>query len=288
MKKTRKKGLVLGLIVAAVLLVAWIKWDNERIVVSTFAVESEQIPEKFDGYRIVQVSDLHNDEFGEKNEELLTLIRDAEPDMIAITGDLLDSRRTDAEKAMNFVKCAMEIAPCYYVTGNHEARTKEYKQLEKDMLEIGVIVLRDETILLEKDGAQITVAGLDDPRFHIKTDNFEKTENVMKDELAQLMQEVDTEKFLLLLSHRPELFEVYCEQDVDLVLAGHLHGGQFRFPGVGGLIGPTQLFFPEYDAGLFVEDNTQMIVSRGLGQSVIPFRINNPPELVVITLEAKS
>jgi len=288
MKKTRKKILVLGLMIVTALLTVWIKWDNERIVVSTFTVESERVPETFDGYRIVQVSDLHNDEFGEGNERLLAMVREAAPDMIAITGDFLDSRRTDAEKAMDFVEHAMEIAPCYYVTGNHEARTKEYAQLEKDMLEIGVIVLRDETILLEKDGAEITVAALDDPRFHIKTDNIEKTENVMRDELAQLMQEVDTEKFLLLLSHRPELFEVYCEQDVDLVLAGHLHGGQFRLPGVGGLIGPTQLFFPKYDAGLFVYGNTQMIVSRGLGQSVIPFRINNPPELVVVTLETKS
>ena len=288
MKKTRKKILILGLIIVAVLLVAWIKRDNERIVVSTFTVESERVPETFDGYRIVQVSDLHNDEFGEGNERLLALIREAEPDMIAITGDFLDSRRTDAEKAMDFVECAMEIAPCYYVTGNHEARTKEYAQLEKDMLETGVTILRDEAISLEKDGEQIVVAGLDDPRFHIKTDSFEKTKGVMKNELARLMKDVDTDKFLLLLSHRPELFEIYCEYEADLVLAGHIHGGQFRLPGVGGLIGPTQLFFPEYDAGLFIGGNTQMIVSRGLGQSIVPFRINNPPELVLVILEAKS
>ena len=278
--------MIFGLAVVAVLLVIWIKWDNERIVQSNFTITSEKLPEAFEGYRIVQVSDLHNDEFGENNEELIALIKAAEPDMIAITGDLLDSRRTSLEKAMTFVEQAVQIAPCYYVTGNHEARTSEFKELEQGMLNAGVIVLRDESLLLEKDGAQIIVAGLDDPRFHLKSDNFEKTESVMKSELAKLMRGVDTEKFLLLLSHRPEVFEVYCEEEVDLVLSGHIHGGQFRLPIVGGLLGPTEGFFPEYDAGLFEENNTTMIVSRGLGQSIIPFRINNPPELVIVTLKS--
>lgn len=280
--------MIVGFVIAAILLATWIKWDNERIVVSTFTVESERIPESFAGYRIVQVSDLHNDEFGEHNEQLLAHIKEAKPDMIAITGDLLDARRTNAEKAMNFVERAIEIAPCYYVTGNHEARTKEYEQLERALKEAGVVVLRDESVLLEKEGAQITVAGLDDPRFHVKTDQFEKTQKVMKGELEKLLQGVDIENFLLLLSHRPELFELYCEYNVDMVLAGHVHGGQFRLPGVGGLIGPTQGIFPKYDAGLFAEEKTQMIVSRGMGQSVFPFRVNNPPELVVITLGKKS
>ena len=278
--------MIFGLAVVAVLLVIGIKWDNERIVQSNFTITSEKLPEAFEGYRIVQVSDLHNDEFGENNEELIALIKAAEPDMIAITGDLLDSRRTSLEKAMTFVEQAVQIAPCYYVTGNHEARTSEFKELEQGMLNAGVIVLRDESLLLEKDGAQIIVAGLDDPRFHLKSDNFEKTESVMKSELAKLMRGVDTEKFLLLLSHRPEVFEVYCEEEVDLVLSGHIHGGQFRLPIVGGLLGPTEGFFPEYDAGLFEENNTTMIVSRGLGQSIIPFRINNPPELVIVTLKS--
>lgn len=274
-------------IIVVLLLAVWIAWDNERIVLTTIEIESDRLPEHFDGYRIAQVSDLHNDEFGEGNERLISLLKSANPDMIAITGDLLDSRRTSVEKALNFVEKAVQIAPCYYVTGNHEARTNEYEELELGMVEAGVIILRDETMLLAKDGEQITLVGVDDPRFKIRSDNFDKTEKVMDEVLAQVLETVDTERFVLMLSHRPELFELYCKYNVDAVLAGHVHGGQFRLPVIGGLIGPTQGIFPKYDAGLFVDGNTNMMVSRGLGQSVFPFRVNNPPELVLVELKRR-
>lgn len=289
MKETRKKILILGVVIAAAALIAWIAWDNARIVVTTIEVESERLPESFDGYKIVQVSDLHNDEFGENNEKLLALIKEAEPNMIAITGDLLDSRRTSVEKALNFAKQAAEIAPCYYVTGNHESRQKgTYTELENAMIEAGVIVLRNEKITLEKEDAQITVAGIDDPRFAIATDRLAKMESVIGEVMAELLEDVPEEQFTLLLSHRPELFELYCEQDVDLVLSGHVHGGQFRIPGIGGIIGPGQGLLPDYDAGLYSEGNTNMVLSRGLGQSIVPFRINNPPELVQVILKSST
>lgn len=277
--------MIIGLIVAAICLIAWIVWDNGRIVVTSYEINSKRLPEAFDGYRIVHVSDLHNDEFGEKNEKLLAKIKEQKPDMIAITGDLLDSRRTDIEKALNFVKGAAAIAPCYYVTGNHESRMpKEYMELEKGMRDAGVIVLRDKTTVIEKDGEQIAVLGIDDPRFVVATDKVEKMERILRETLTELKKDVPKDAFTLLLSHRPELFDLYCEQDMDVVLSGHVHGGQFRLPFIGGIIGPGQGILPDYDAGLYTEGNTNMILSRGLGQSIVPFRINNPPELVVITL----
>lgn len=286
MNKTRKKILILGIIMTALVLVAWIAWDNARIVVTTIEVESERLPEAFDGYRIAHVSDLHNDEFGENNEKLLALLKDAEPDIIAITGDLLDSRRTDVEKALHFARQAAQIAPCYYVTGNHESRMeKEYQQLETGMIEAGVTVLRNEKVVLEKEGGRIRLLGIDDPRFVLSTDRLAKMENVMGEVLTELLEDASEEEFTILLSHRPELFDLYCEQDLDVVLSGHVHGGQFRLPIVGGIIGPSQGIFPEYDAGLYCEAHTNMVVSRGLGQSVVPFRINNPPELVLVTLK---
>ncbi|MBQ8278575.1 MAG: metallophosphoesterase [Roseburia sp.] len=285
MNKTRKKILIIVLGIVATVFVAWVAWDNARIVVTPIEVKSERLPEEFDGYKIAHVSDLHNDEFGENNEKLLALIKEAKPDMIAITGDLLDSRRTSVEKALNFVQQAVQIAPCYYVTGNHESRIdEEYEQLEKAMTEAGVIILRNDKLNLGKDGAQITVAGIDDPRFVLSSDRLEKMESVIGDVLTGLLKDVPEEQFTLLLSHRPELFELYCEQEVDLVLSGHVHGGQFRIPGIGGLIGPGQGLLPDYDAGLYSNDSTNMVLSRGLGQSIVPFRINNPPELVVVTL----
>ncbi len=277
--------MLIGLGIAAFIFIAWVVWDNTRITVTTMEVESERLPKEFDGYRIVQVSDLHNDEFGEKNENLLAVIKDAKPDMIAITGDLLDSRRTSVEKAANFVKEAVKIAPCYYVTGNHESRMKkEYGQLEKLMEEAGVEVLRNEKQTLEKEGAAILIAGIDDPRFVLASDKVEKMEKAIGKVMTPLLEDVPEEQFRLLLSHRPELFDLYCEYEFDLVLTGHVHGGQFRIPGIGGIIGPGQGLLPDYDVGLYSKANTNMVLSRGLGQSIVPFRLNNPPELVVVVL----
>lgn len=288
MNKIGKIILILTVGMIALLLVVWIVWDNTRIVVTEIEAESTQLPETFDGYRIAHVSDLHNDEFGEGNEKLLSMIEATEPDMIAITGDLLDSRRTDVEKALHFAKEAVKIAPCYYVTGNHESREGEtYEQLEKAMAEAGVVVLRNNKMLVEKNGNAITVLGIDDPRFVLNTDRQAKMKDVIGNVLSGLMKDVEKEQFTLLLSHRPELFELYCEQKINLILTGHVHGGQFRIPGVGGVIGPGQGLLPDYDAGLYSAGDTNMVLSRGLGQSIVPFRINNPPELVLVTLKKK-
>ena len=230
---------------------------------------------------------MHNDEFGENNEKLITLLVEAAPDMIAITGDLLDSRRTSVEKVLNFVQQAVQIAPCYYVTGNHESRLKEYAQLEEEMRKAGVLVLRDEKVTLEKDGTEMIVLGIDDPRFKLSTDKQYKMESVIGEVLTGLLKDTERETFTMLLSHRPELFDLYCEYDIDVVLSGHVHGGQFRLPAIGGIFGPSQGIIPAYDAGLYTKDTTNMVVSRGLGQSIIPFRVNNPPELVLIELKSE-
>ena len=288
MNKIGKIILILTVGIIALLLVVWIVWDNTRIVVTEIEVESDRLPEGFDNYRIVHVSDLHNDEFGEGNEKLLSMIEATEPDMIAITGDLLDSRRTNVEKALNFAKGAVKIAPCYYVTGNHESREgKTYEQLEEGMTGAGVIVLRNDKMLVEKNESAITVLGIDDPRFVLNTDRQAKMKDVIGNVLSGLMKDVPKEQFTLLLSHRPEIFELYCEQKIDLILTGHVHGGQIRIPGVGGVIGPGQGLLPDYDAGLYSTGDTNMVLSRGLGQSIVPFRINNPPELVLVTVKKK-
>ncbi len=277
------------LILVALALVIWIVWDNTRIVVTEYEVESTRLPEAFSGYRIAHVTDLHNDEFGKDNEKLLALIKSTKPDMIVITGDLLDSRRTDVEKALNFAQQAAKIAPCYYVPGNHESREgKTYDQLEQAMIEAGVFVLRNDKMSIEKDGSTITVAGIDDPRFALNTDRQAKMKDVIGKALSGLMKDVPEEQFTLLLSHRPELFQLYCEYPLDLVLTGHVHGGQVRIPGVGGVIGPGQGLLPDYDAGLYSDGKVTMVLSRGLGQSIIPFRVNNPPELVVVNLNKEN
>ena len=280
----KKKRIIVFAVVVAFLLVlfVWSAWGNTLLELNTYTISSGRLPKAFDGYRIAHISDLHNTEMGKDNKKLLDMLREAKPDIIAITGDLIDSRNTDIEIALKFTGAAMEIAPCYYVTGNHEARVSEYDELKEGMIELGVAVLEDGCIELEQSGETITLLGVNDPSF--QTDYlFGDSKTVMQSKLQEIINEEET--YTILLSHRPELFEVYRESKVDLVLSGHAHGGQFRLPFVGGLVAPNQGLFPKYDAGLYTEDNTNMIVSRGIGNSILPFRFNNRPEVILIELK---
>ena len=282
----KKKKFIFLAVAAAVLvaLVIWIAWGNTALELNTYTISSSKLPQSFDGYRIAHVSDLHNAEMGKDNEKLLTILRDADPDMIAITGDLIDSRSTNVEIALNFIREAVKIAPCYYVTGNHEARVNEYDELKSGMESAGVIVLEDAQTEISLDGDTITLIGVNDPSY--QTDYlFGDSETVMNTKLEELHTE--NGEFTVLLSHRPELFDTYADHGLDLVLSGHAHGGQFRLPFIGGLVAPNQGLFPEYDAGIYTEDNTNMIVSRGVGNSILPFRINNRPEVILIELQAE-
>lgn len=284
MKKSKKRLLIILTSVLLVLAIAvgLIAWGNKALMLSEFTIESQKLSDEFNGFKIAHISDLHNDEFGKDNAKLISLIENSDPDIIAITGDIFDSHHTDVNISIEFAQKAAEIAPCYYVAGNHEQRVPEaYEKLLKAFEEIGIIVLDNKAVKIERAGQSINVLGVSDPGF--ETDYlYGDTEGVLDRHLTELM--TDKESFNLLLSHRPELFELYERHDVDLVLTGHAHGGQFRLPFVGGLYAPNQWLLPEYDAGLYTEDNTNMIVSRGIGNSLFPFRINNRPEVIVVTL----
>ena len=279
-----KKKRIIVLAVAAILLLAliyWIAWGNKALELNLYTVTSDELPDSFNGFRIAQVSDLHNAEMGKENEKLISMLKDAAPDIIVITGDMIDSRNTKVDVALSFAEQAVKIAPCYYITGNHEARVDEYSDLKDGLLELGVMVLEDARVEIELSGETITLIGVDDPSF--QTDYlFGDDETVVESKLAELTSEDDG--YTVLLSHRPELFDIYVESGVDLVFSGHAHGGQFRLPFVGGVAAPNQGLFPKYDAGIYTEGNTNMVVSRGVGNSIIPFRINNRPEVILIEL----
>lgn len=279
------KNKFLRLIAAlAVLVIAaiWVIIGNRHVGVTRYTVESNRIPAAFDYFKIAVISDLHNAEFGTDNSRLLKLTEDEDPDMIAVTGDLIDSNRTDIRIAEKIIDQIVDIAPCYYVTGNHEAWIgAEYQELEETLLDKGVIVLHDKTVKLVRDDESIQIAGLEDPAF--SEEAVANGEELLKSRLKDM--EID-DSFCILLSHRPEIFDAYVSMDIDLVLSGHAHGGQFRLPFIGGLIAPDQGILPEYDAGEYMEDNTTMIVSRGLGNSIVPIRFNNDPELVIVELSS--
>ncbi len=280
----KKKTIIIISVIASVfltVLIIWTVWANSALELNTYTVQCDLLPESFSGFRIAHVSDLHNAEMGKDNEKLLQMLRLASPDIIAITGDMIDSRNTDVKVALRFAEGAVNIAPCYYVTGNHESRVSEYHELKEGLSELGVCILEDKCVELEREGMSLCIAGVNDPAF--STDMATSgSSSVMADKLSTLIG--DSDAFYVLLSHRPELFDVYVKHGADIVLCGHAHGGQFRLPFVGGLIAHGQGFFPEYDAGVFTSGETNMIVSKGIGNSIIPLRINNRPEVVLVEL----
>ena len=256
----------------------WIYYDNQRIVTTRHTLHFDRLPAAFDGFTIAQISDLHNAEFGEDNAALLDALRDAAPDIIVISGDIIDSRHTDVEIAASFAEAAVEIAPVYYVTGNHEGRIPEDAAvLEKRMTATGVSVLHNERTFFYRGEDRIALIGMDDPSMTADVGAFREQLRVLSDPAY----------FSVLLSHRPDLFDIYCDAGADLVFSGHAHGGQFRLPLLGGIFAPNQGFFPDYTEGCYTKGDTTMVVSRGLGNSLFPFRVNNPPEIVIISLQGR-
>ena len=281
MKKPNKKTVLIVSVLVILCLGIWTLWSNTALEVNEYEIVSDRIPEAFTGFRIAQVSDLHNKDFGEGYGQLLTLLSQINPDIIVVTGDLIDSRQTDLDVALEFAWQAGKIARVYYVSGNHEARVPEYEDLKTGLVKAGVVILENQKVQITREGESITLMGIDDPSFQ-EDYLFGDSESVARQAITDLQNESDG--YTILLSHRPELFDLYVDTEMDLVFSGHAHGGQFRLPFVGGLVAPNQGFFPKYDAGLFSEGSTNMIVSRGVGNSIIPIRFNNRPEIIVATL----
>ena len=284
MKKRNKKVFLYVALVALICLAAWTIWGNTALEVNEYEIVSDRVPQGFDGFRIAQVSDLHNAEFGEENWKLIQMLSQTNPDIIVLTGDLIDSRRTDLDVALEFAWQAGKIARVYYVSGNHEARVPEYEDLKIGLVKAGVVILENQKVQITREGESITLIGIDDPSFQ-ESYLFGDAEGVAKQAIDNLQSESDG--YTVLLSHRPELFDLYVETQMDLVFSGHAHGGQFRLPFVGGIVAPNQGFFPKYDDGRYDEENTTMIVSRGVGNSIIPIRFNNRPEIVVVQLKSQ-
>ena len=279
-KRLKKRRLIPVLAALLVIFSLWTVWQNLNVKATYYELYFEDLPESFDGFAIAQISDLHNAVFGRENKQIIDILKEAGPDMIAITGDFVDSRRTDTAVSVALAGEMIKIAPCFYVTGNHESRIGEaYEKMEKELSDAGVNVLRCEQANIARDGESILIMGVDDPFFFDR--KREHRDSVMHSELNMLEYE---EGFRILLSHRPEMFPDYAAHGIDLTLSGHAHGGQFRLPWIGGLVAPHQGLFAKYDGGVYREDNSVMVNSRGIGNSVIPVRINNQPEVVIVTL----
>ncbi len=271
MQNKRTKRRIVLLIVALIIVIFCI-WQNNDIVISRYVYENSKIGVNQDGFKIAQISDLHNKEFGSNNKRLLHKLREENPNMILITGDIVDRNRTNIDIALEFVKGAVEIAPVYYISGNHEysISNNDWNKLMQNMEAYGVMLMDNKTIEIGDDNGFYLV-GLGE-------------QNLTDGTLQTLTSGLKPDKLKILLAHEPQNLKLYSQTKVDLIFAGHAHGGQFRLPFVGGLIAPNQGFFPKYTAGTYRENQTTMVVSRGLGNSVIPVRIFNRPEIVIVTL----
>ncbi len=280
-----KQVLKLGVIFFCLIIVigTFIVYNNFKLETTEYTNENSALPKSFDGFKIIQISDLHNAEFGKSNENLIRIIKEQKPNAVFVTGDTIDGFYTNTKIPIDLFKEILEICDVYFIVGNHEIRSDAniYFEFLDKLAEIGVTVLKDESSYIERNSDRIQVIGLNDASNYkaIYNDNY-------KEQIVETINNLDDKEcFSILLSHHPELFDDYAKTNVDLVFSGHAHGGQFRLPFIGGIIAPEQGLFPKYDAGVFTENNTTMVVSRGLGNSIIPVRINNSPEIVAVTLK---
>lgn len=282
MKKKTRRWIAAIAAAAALSLLGWaLVWGNTALVTANVLVCSNGIPEAFDAYKIVQISDLHDAQIGENNETLIAMTAETEPDCIVLTGDFVDSSRFHPERSLSVAEALVKLAPVYYVSGNHEAiiPDEDYQALTDGLRGLGVCVLEDESAELTRDGQSIRLIGLTDIGFHPGT--LEEKKDALRTALSALLPE---DEFSVTLAHRPELMDVYTECGAPLVLSGHAHGGQIRLPGIGGLIAPGQGLFPKYTEGKYEENGTTLVVSRGIGNSVLPLRVNDRPQIVVVQL----
>lgn len=262
---------------------AWFQWQCWGLQTTRTQAELPALPAGFDGYKIVHLSDLHGHQYGEDSGELLDRVREEGPDLIVITGDLIDQ---ESQLAMvpALARGLAAVAPAYYVTGNHEwaLGTGAVRELKNVLSQCGVTVLSNQYQILERDGARIVLAGVDDPNGY--------ADQTSPEELAAAIQADQPGLFTLLLAHRNDHFGQYANAGYDFVMSGHGHGGIVRLPLVGGLIGTDRRFFPPWTAGVYTVGDSTLFVSRGLGNNTVPikgFRIFNRPELAVVTLRAK-
>ena len=253
---------------------------NTTVGTTFYDVTFDRLPASFDSYKIVQLSDLHDAKFGERHEGVVDEVLALAPDAIFITGDFIDSNRYNLAQSLVLVEELENVAPIYYVTGNHEVSTNETDYIKEVLENLNVRVLSDEAELItSKSGETIAIGGIEDPLSSTLED-----EDAVEISVASAFENIPEETFKILLSHRPEQFEVYARNGVDITFSGHAHGGQFRLPGLGGLISPGQGWFPKLTSGVHNKDGSSLIVSRGLGNSSMPVRIFNNPEIVVVTL----
>ncbi len=279
-KKHRGRGCLTALIILALIAAAaafLIKDSRDDLEISRYEVKSQKLPESFDGFKIVQLSDLHGAEFGEDGMGLVEKVKELEPDIIALTGDFVTDEG-DLAAVEKLAARLVKLCPVYFVSGNHEFGSGLAVKVRNILERAGVKYLSNEYLTINRGEDEILLGGVEDPLAY--------ADMLSPDELAQKMNDAAPDAFKILLGHRNYWMTEYPELPVDLIFCGHAHGGLIRIPGVGGLIGTDRRLFPDFDAGEYNNGRYTLIVSRGLGNSVSIPRIFNRPEIVCVELSS--
>ncbi len=249
--------------------------SNVRLSTTEYTVYSPELPAEFVGYRIVQLSDLHAKEFGKNNARLVELIAQQQPDMIALTGDFIDSK-DDLPVLATLIEQLSEISPVYFSPGNNDRVSGSSKAVRETVINSGGTYLGNEYLEVTRGNASIIIAGVEDPSTRGKLP--------APDQFMEEVAQTHPNKYTVLLAHRYFFPDRYPDLPCQIILSGHCHGGVIRLPFLGGVLSPDKVFFPKYDAGLFESGSYTMVVSRGLGNTHHIPRFLNNPEVLVLTL----
>lgn len=262
-----------------------------KIDVTKYTISNEKIPEEFNGFKIVQLSDFHSQGYRDTTEKLISKVKDINPDIIVMTGDMVSWDMEDIEEVKILIKSLVEVYPIYYIDGNHEhlaeiSRPGRYVAFNEFMQELGVTTIKNDYVEIYKGNKSINLYGINlplDGATGLYVNRFQLEENYVEKTLS----EADKEKFNILLAHTPTFIKQYSQWGADLVLSGHMHGGIVRIPFTNiGLLSPGRTIFPRYAAGKFKVNDTTMIVNRGIGTSSFKLRVFNNQEIAVITLKS--
>lgn len=262
-----------------------------KIDVTKYTISNEKIPEEFNGFKIVQLSDFHSQGYRDTTEKLISKVKDINPDIIVMTGDMVSWDMEDIEEVKILIKSLVEVYPIHYIDGNHEhlaeiSRPGRYVAFNEFMQELGVTTIKNDYVEIYKGNKSINLYGINlplDGATGLYVNRFQLEENYVEKTLS----EANKEKFNILLAHTPTFIKQYSQWGADLVLSGHMHGGIVRIPFTNiGLLSPGRTIFPRYAAGKFKVNDTTMIVNRGIGTSSFKLRVFNNPEIAVITLKS--
>ena len=287
---TQRILFVLMVIACIVLFIACVSYIMSFFVidVTNYTVTSAKIPKEFDEFKILQLSDLHNYSLGKDNKKILKIVEKHSPDIIVLTGDMINTNSTDYSNFYNLAKNLAKNYSTYYIMGNHELKLSGKAQLQiiLKLKSFGVNILNNTETSIVKDGEIIYLHGLHQPVLTYKN-NFKNNDyyDFTLSQMTQTLPACNSNHFNILLAHSPFGFEIFKDWGADLVLSGHVHGGLIRFPLIGGILSPERAFFPKYSSGEYNIGNSKMIVSRGLGNGTINLRILNNPEICIITLK---